>query len=88
MAPRGNSTSSKPPSATFKNAIRAKRITASDLVKMYLARIKAYNGVCVSQPEGVLGLVSPVPHAGQINALMTLNLRPAERKKWVHAPPE
>jgi amidase len=64
------------------NAIRAKQITATDLVAMYLARIKAYNGTCVKEPQGLLGPVSPIPHAGAINALMTLNLRPAARKKW------
>jgi len=64
------------------DAIKAKKITATDLVNRYLARIKKYNGNCVEQPKGILGPVSPIPHAGQINALMTLNLRPATRKKW------
>ena len=68
--------------ADIHDAIRAKRITSTDLVNMYLARIKAYNGSCVDQPEGILGPVSPIANAGQINALMTLNLRPAARKKW------
>jgi len=66
----------------IQNAIRSKQITATDLVTMYLARIKAYNGTCVEEPQGILGPVSPIPHAGQINALMTLNLRPAARQKW------
>jgi amidase len=66
----------------IQNAIRSKQITATDLVNMYLARIKAYNGTCVEQPQGILGPVSPIAHAGAINALMTLNLRPATRKKW------
>ena len=60
----------------------AHQITATDVVKMYLTRIKTYNGACVSQPNGVLGAVQPIPHAGNINALMTLNLRPAARKEW------
>ncbi len=68
--------------ADIHKAIRAKQITATDLVNMYLQRIKAYNGVCVNQPQGILGAVTPIPHAGQINALMTLNLRPAARKQW------
>ena len=66
----------------IQDAIKAKQITATDLVNMYLERIKAYNGVCVNQPQGILGPVTPIQHAGQINALMTLNLRPAARKKW------
>jgi amidase len=66
----------------IQNAIKRKQITTIDVVNMYLARIKAYNGVCVNQPEGVLGPVTPIAHAGQLNALMTLNLRPATRKKW------
>ena len=28
-------------------AFRAKKLTATELVNLYLARIKAYNGVCV-----------------------------------------
>ena len=36
---------------------------------MYLARIKAYNGTCVKEPEGILGRIETIPNAGQINAL-------------------
>jgi amidase len=68
--------------AAIHQAIRAKRLTVTDLVNLYLERIKAYNGTCVDQPQGILGPVSPIPHAGNINALMTVNLRPAARKKW------
>jgi hypothetical protein len=68
--------------ADIHKAIRSKQLTATQLVNMYLARIKAYNGTCVNEPEGILGPVSPIPHAGALNALMTLNLRPAARKKW------
>jgi Asp-tRNA(Asn)/Glu-tRNA(Gln) amidotransferase A subunit family amidase len=57
--------------------IVAGRITTVDVVNMYLARIKAYNGVCVQMPEGLLGPIKTIPHAGQLNALGTLNLRPA-----------
>jgi amidase len=35
--------------------------------------------VCVDQPQGILGPVTPIVRAGQINALSTLNLRPAAR---------
>ena len=68
--------------ADIHKAIRSKQLTATQLVNMYLARIKAYNGTCVNEPQGILGPVSPIPHAGALNALMTLNLRPAARKKW------
>jgi amidase len=68
--------------ADIHKAIKSKQLTSTQLVNMYLARIKAYNGTCVNEPEGILGPVSPIPHAGAINALMTLNLRPAARKKW------
>src|SRR5437773_11937839 len=67
--------------ADIHKAIRSKQLTATQLVNMYLARIKAYNGTCVDVPQGILGPVPPIPHAGAINALMTLNLRPAARKK-------
>src|SRR5499433_3363250 len=68
--------------ADIHQAIKSKQLTAMQLVNMYLARIKAYNGTCVNEPQGILGPVSPIPHAGAINALMTLNLRPASRKAW------
>jgi Asp-tRNA(Asn)/Glu-tRNA(Gln) amidotransferase A subunit family amidase len=61
-------------------AILSKQITTVQVVKLYLARVKAYNGTCVKQPQGILGPIQTVPHAGQLNALMTLNLRPATRK--------
>lgn len=63
-------------------AILAKEITSEQLVRRYLARIKAYNGTCVKQPQGILGPVTPIANAGQINALSTLNLRPAARKAF------
>jgi amidase len=61
-------------------ALLSKQITTEQLVKLYLARIKAYNGMCVKMPKGLLGPIETIPHAGQINALQTLNLRPATRK--------
>jgi Asp-tRNA(Asn)/Glu-tRNA(Gln) amidotransferase A subunit family amidase len=36
----------------------------------------------VKHPEGLLGPIVTIPHAGQLNALGTLNLRPATRKAW------
>ena len=66
----------------IQQAIRAGRITSVGLVEIYLKRIKAYNGTCVKEPQGILGAISTIPHAGQLNALSTLNLRPAARKSW------
>ncbi|MDB5987254.1 MAG: amidase [Nevskia sp.] len=66
--------------AQIQTAILSKQLTTEQLVKLYLARIKAYNGTCVKQPDGILGTIETIPHAGQINALSTLNLRPATRK--------
>jgi amidase len=66
--------------ADIQAAILSRQITTVELVQMYLARIKAYNGTCVKQPEGLLGPIETIPHAGQINALGTLNLRPATRR--------
>ncbi|MCH9827912.1 MAG: amidase [Gammaproteobacteria bacterium] len=68
--------------AEIQGAILAKDLTTEQLITLYLKRIKAYNGTCVSQPDGLLGPVTPIPHAGQINALQTLNLRPAARRQW------
>jgi len=67
--------------ADIQAALLTKRVTTEQVVRAYLARIKAYNGTCVKQPHGILGVIEPIPNAGQINALMTLNLRPAARKK-------
>ncbi|HEY0947655.1 MAG TPA: amidase, partial [Opitutaceae bacterium] len=68
--------------AEIHRAILAKELTATELVNLYLARIKAYNGPAVVEPYGLLGPVKTVPHAKGINALSTLNLRPATRQKW------
>ena len=68
--------------ADIQNAILTKQVTTAGIVELYLKRIKAYNGTCVNQPEGELGPVTPIPNAGKINALQTLNLRPETRKKW------
>src|SRR5262245_55228623 len=68
--------------AGIQEAIRGGRITTAGLVELYLKRIKAYNGTCVNQPQGILGSITTMPNAGQINALSTLNLRPATRTKW------
>jgi Asp-tRNA(Asn)/Glu-tRNA(Gln) amidotransferase A subunit family amidase len=68
--------------ADIQRAIRDKRITTVGVVEQYLRRIKAYNGTCVNEPQGILGPVTPIARAGQINALSTLNLRPAARERW------
>ncbi len=68
--------------ADIQRAILARQITSSALVELYLKRIKAYNNACVNEPEGILGPITTIPHAKQINALVTLNLRPAARAKW------
>ena len=64
----------------IQSALLSKQLTTEQVVKLYLARIKAYNGTCVKQPQGIMGVIEPIPNAGQINALMTLNLRPKARK--------
>ena len=65
----------------IQGAILRGELTSTRLVQLYLNRIKAYNGTCVNQPDGVLGLITPIKNAHQVNALMTLNLRPAKREK-------
>ena len=68
--------------ASIQDAIRGGQITTVGLVELYLKRIKAYNGTCVNQPQGILGPITTIANAGQINALSTINLRPATRAKW------
>src|SRR6202008_3071397 len=66
----------------IQEAIKRRQVTTTEIVEAYLTRIKAYNGTCVNQPEGILGPISMIPHAGKLNALMTLNLRPETREAW------
>ena len=68
--------------ADIQQALRSRRVTTVGIVEEYLRRIKAYNGTCVNQPQGILGPITTIPNAGQINALSTLNLRPAARERW------
>src|SRR5690349_13244503 len=68
--------------ADIQRAIQSKRVTTVGVVEQYLRRIKAYNGTCVNQPQGILGPVTTIAHAKQINALSTINLRPAARERW------
>ena len=61
-------------------AFQEKRLTATQLVDFYLKRIGAYNQTCVQGTVDPatgfqLGDIQPIANAGQINALMTLNLR-------------
>jgi amidase len=66
----------------IQEAILRRQVTTTEIVEAYLDRIEAYNGTCVNEPEGILGPISTIPHAGKINALMTLNLRPDTRAQW------
>jgi Asp-tRNA(Asn)/Glu-tRNA(Gln) amidotransferase A subunit family amidase len=68
--------------AQIQQAILKKQITTRGIVEAYLKRIQAYNGTCVNEPQGILGPITPIAHARQINALSTLNLRPAARAAW------
>src|SRR5947207_4473734 len=66
--------------ADVHRAIRARQITAEQLVSLYFKRIEAYNGICVKgdiDPETGLmfGDLTPIENAGQLNAYMTLNIR-------------
>ncbi len=64
-------------------AILRGEVTSTRVTQAYLDRIRAYNGTCVHQPDGVLGRepITPIKNAHQLNALITLNLRPASRDK-------
>ncbi|HEX6259616.1 MAG TPA: amidase, partial [Woeseiaceae bacterium] len=66
--------------ADVHRAIRAKQITATQLVQLYFKRIEAYNGICVKgEVDPVTGLMlgdlTPIDNAGELNAYMTLNIR-------------
>jgi Asp-tRNA(Asn)/Glu-tRNA(Gln) amidotransferase A subunit family amidase len=66
----------------IQDALAKRQITVTDVVQGYLSRIRAYNGTCVSEPQGILGPVTMIPDAGKVNALITLNLRPVNRLAW------
>jgi Asp-tRNA(Asn)/Glu-tRNA(Gln) amidotransferase A subunit family amidase len=66
----------------IQRAIQVRQITTTGIVDLYLKRIKVYNNRCVNEPTGILGSITTIPHARQINALSTLNLRPSTRKEW------
>src|SRR5688500_12211659 len=68
--------------ADIQRALQGKRVTTVAIVEQYLRRIKAYNGRCVNEPQGILGPVTTIPRAVLINARSTLNLRPAARARW------
>ncbi len=66
--------------ADVHRAIRAKQITAAQLVNLYFKRIEAYNGTCVKADVDpatglMFGDLTPIESAGQVNAFMTLNIR-------------
>src|SRR5262245_24654658 len=66
--------------ADVHRAIRAKEITAEQLVQLYFKRIEAYNGTCVKGEADpatglMLGEIAPIENAGQVNAYTTLNVR-------------
>ncbi len=51
--------------AEIQRAIQSKQVTSTELVTLYLKRIKAYNGTCVQQPEGILGPSRRFPMPGR-----------------------
>src|SRR5262245_25916499 len=66
--------------ADVHRAIRAKEITAEQLVQLYFKRIEAYNGACVKGEVDpatglLLGEITPIENAGQVHAYTTLNNR-------------
>ncbi|MEA2640911.1 MAG: amidase [Chloroflexota bacterium] len=66
--------------AEVHHAFLAHELTATQLVQLYLARIAAYNGAgvqgAIDPATGLqLGPVTPVANAGQLSALITLNVR-------------
>jgi len=49
--------------ADIQRAIQSKKLTSTKLVELYLKRVKAYNGTCVGEPNGILGAITTIPHA-------------------------
>src|SRR4029434_6583268 len=66
--------------ADVHRAIQAKQITPDQLLTIYFKRIEANNGTCVKGEVDpatglMLGAISPIENAGQVNAYVTLNIR-------------
>ena len=66
--------------ADVHRAMLARQLTATQLVTFYLKRIDAYNGRCadgaIDPSTGLqLGEITPRDHAGQLNAIITVNRR-------------
>ena len=51
--------------ASIQRAILAKQLTSTHLVELYLARVKACNGTCVKQPQGILGPIETILMPGK-----------------------
>jgi Asp-tRNA(Asn)/Glu-tRNA(Gln) amidotransferase A subunit family amidase len=71
--------------AEVHRAIKTKHLTVTRLVKLYLKRIEAYNGTgvqgTIDPATGLqLGEVEPIKNSGQLNALITLNVRGSRSK--------
>lgn len=79
-------------------ALMAKTITCEGLTRLFYKRIKAYSGHCVKfdkydlfMPSGkgvYLGVVEAIPNAGKVNAIQSVNLRPATYKELGFGAPE
>ena len=70
--------------ADVHRAIRAKEITAEQLVQLYFKRIEAYNGTCVKGEVDpatglMLGEITPIENAGQVNPRQALEDRPCRQ---------
>jgi Asp-tRNA(Asn)/Glu-tRNA(Gln) amidotransferase A subunit family amidase len=80
LNPQGTTTLLEATIEDVHRAFQEKRLTATQLVDFYLKRIEAYNQNCVQGTVDPatgfqLGDIQPIENAGQLNALMTLNLR-------------
>jgi len=64
----------------IQRAILAREVTATQIVHAYLDRIRAYNGPGTAEPDGRLQPIEPIVDAPGVNAIITLNLRPATRE--------
>lgn len=56
----------------IQQAIPSQQITTVGVVEQCLACIKAYNDICVNQPQGIFGPITAIPHAGAAQCLSRL----------------
>ena len=77
-----SSTSRKPPSTGSRKRFSRERSAPRRRARVPRSASRRTTAPACNSRRASSGRITTIPHAGQINALTTLNLRPAARKAW------